>query len=95
MGKMLVGPVAKGVLTDGTAHVVSVAGAHMPLSVWVDPAEGDTVTVEYRMHPDAPWVDWAKGDVTDYADDVLDGPVDALRFTSAIGLGSVSAYGVA
>lgn len=95
MSKYLSGNQSSGVLADGTAVVVSLAGAVLPLAVWVNPAEGDTVTVEYRIDDDAPWQAWAAGAVTAYADDVLIGPVSDLRFTRTAGSGTTSAYGVA
>ena len=84
----------RGTLPDATPVVVDISGRSAPTTVWVDPATGDTVRVEYRVDSSAPWRVWDKGDVTAYADDVTDGPVGWLRFTRTDGAGTTSAYGV-
>ncbi len=87
---------AQGTLADGTPVVVSFSdGVRIPMTVWVNPAAGDTVRVEYRVDADAPWVAWPKGNATAYTDDSLDSPVSDLRFTRVAGSGTTSAYGVA
>ena len=83
-----------GVLLNSNPVEVSVVGKSSPITVWVSPESGDTVRVEYKVSPGAPWRIWDKGDVTTYADDVTDGPVGWLRFTRTDGTGTTSAYGV-
>lgn len=96
MSKYLDGNQSSGVLADGTAVVVSLTGAVLPLAVWVNPAAGDTVKTEYRVDAVAPWVEITDmSPATSYKDIALDGPVSDLRFTRTAGTGTTSAYGVA
>lgn len=82
-----------GTLVDGSAAIVDTGDVY-PLTVWVAPEAGDTVTVEYRVSSAAPWTAWAKGAATSYTDDVLVGPVAQLRFTRSAGSGTTSTFGV-
>lgn len=84
----------RGTLPDATPVVVDISGRPAPTTVWVAPAPGDTVRVEYRVGSSAPWRIWDKSDVTAYADDVTDGMISGLRFTRIDGTGTTSAYGV-
>lgn len=86
--------VVRGTLDDATPVVIDVSGRRPPLGVWVNPAAGDTVRVEYRIDSSMPWRSWEKGDVTAYADDVAECPLSHLRFTRIAGTGTTSAYGV-
>lgn len=96
MGKYNSGAFAGGVLVNGTAVVVSLIGCVSPVSVWVNPAVGDTVKTEYRVDAAAPWVEITDiSPATSYKDCVIDGPVSDLRFTRTAGAGTTSAYGVA
>lgn len=84
----------RNVLKDGAAIVMQLGGLDLPRTVWVNPAAGDTVTVEYREHLEAPWTAWPNGAVTAHSVDVIDSPVQALRFTRTAGSGTTSAYGI-
>lgn len=95
MSKRCSGEFTSGVLANGTAVVVKATGLELPATVWVDPAAGDTVTVEYQGGASASWVAWPNGAVTAYSAAVLDGAVYALRFTRSAGAGTTSKYGVA
>jgi len=96
MGKYNSGAFAGGVLANGTAVVVSLIGCVFPVSVWVNPAVGDTVKTEYRVDANAPWTEITDmSPATAYKDIALDGPVSDLRFTRTAGTGTTSAYGIA
>ena len=63
---------------------------HRPSSVGVSPGAGGTARVEYSLSTvaevkagTAKWRPWPYGDVSSDTDDVLDGPVTALRMTAA------------
>lgn len=88
------GPVSSGVLTSGSAVVVPMRGVGYPRTVWVNPAAGDTVTVEYQPGPGGPWVAWPNGAATAFSSAVIDAPVEGVRFTRSSGAGITSAYGV-
>ena len=95
MSKRCAGEMLAGVLTNGTPVVFKMVGVELPATVWVEPAAGDTVTVEYQGGGSASWVAWPNGAVTAYSAAVLDAPVYALRFTRSAGAGITSKYGVA
>lgn len=85
----------RGTLASGSPVEISLGGRRPPLTVWVNPAVGDTVRVEYRIDAAAPWTSWENGDVTSYSDIVFSGPISDLRFTRTSGSGTTSKYGVA
>lgn len=82
-----------GVLANGTAVPVPIAGLSLPLTVWVRPTNSDTVSVEYTVDG-TNWVAWPNGTVSAYSVDILDAPVLQVRFTRASGSGTTSAYGL-
>lgn len=82
-----------GVLTNSTPVQVDLAANTATLTVYVRPAAGDTVTVEYTLDG-TNWTAWDNGSVTAYSVDILDAPVLALRFTRTAGSGTTSAYGI-
>lgn len=82
-----------GVLTNSTPVKVDLAANTATLTVYVRPAAGDTVTVEYTLDG-TNWTAWDNGSVTAYSVDILDAPVLALRFTRSSGSGTTSAYGI-
>ena len=64
---------------------------HKPATVGVSPGSGGTALVEYTLAPYADveadpsavtWRAWPYGEVSTDTDDVLDGPVTALRTTA-------------
>lgn len=82
-----------GLLTSGSAVTVPVGALALPLTVWVRPGSGDTVTVQYSVDG-ANWVAWPNGAATAYSEDILDSQIHSLRFTRSSGSGTTSAYGV-
>ena len=82
-----------GLLVDGTAVVIPMRQCNYPATVQVVPAGGDTVTVEYSLDG-TNYVAWTNGAATATSIDVLDGPVQALRFTRSAGSGTTSRYTV-
>lgn len=85
---------SSGTLANGTPVVVATEGAPIPATVWVVPAAGDTVLVEYSLDSGVSYDNWAKGSVTARANDVLNSGVTHLRFTRTAGAGTTSTYGV-
>lgn len=84
-----------------TAAVVDMRGAACPCTVWVRPAAGNTLRVEYAVEDAAvttpanvQWFPWPNGDVNVASTGVLDSPVTALRFTRVGGLSDTNSYGV-
>jgi hypothetical protein len=94
VSKQIFGAVAGRALTDGSPQVVPLSGAVLPLTVWVNPVAGDTVTVEYQPGVNGPWLAWPNGAATAFSSAVLDAPVEALRFTRSAGAGITSTFGV-
>ncbi len=82
-----------GVLTNATPAEIDVSTNRGNMTVYVRPAAGDTVTVEYTLDG-TNWTAWDNGSVTAYSVDILDAPVLALRFTRSSGSGTTSAYGI-
>lgn len=81
-------------LVNGTPVVVSLAGAHMPATVWVVPVSGDTVLVEYSMDGGVTYENWPNGSVTARSKDALVSGATHLRFSRTVGSGTTSRYGV-
>jgi hypothetical protein len=81
--------------------VVNMIGASCPCSVWVKPASGNAMLVEYSVEDNATvnpaqvaWLPWPNGAVTTTTMAILDSPVTALRFSRTVGISSSNAYGV-
>lgn len=95
MTQKIIGPAfRRGVLLNGTAVVLDLVGLQLPATVWVQPAAGDTVTVEYRTDDAASWVAWTPGASTAFAKDTLTAPQASVRITRTVGSGTTSAYGI-
>jgi hypothetical protein len=88
------GLVFEGALPDGAEKVHAMRGLPIPCRVWVEPAAGDTVAVEYSYNNGKTWKPWANGPVTVNAEDGLDLGVTHLKFQRTAGEGVTSAYGV-
>lgn len=82
-------------LANGTPVIVPVPNIMLPITVWVNPAAGDGILVEYRVSADSPWKPWPAGTVTAYTEDARTCPVSDLRFTRASGSSTNSTIGVA
>ena len=83
-----------GTLGSGTAVPVAMAEVEFPSTVWVRPAAGDTVSVEYSCDGGTTYTAWSHGPVTAYTESVFDAPITHLRFQRTAGSGTTSAYGV-
>lgn len=83
-----------GVLANGNAVNVCVRGAAMPMTVWVRPTGGDTVTVSYSCDGGANYAVWPAGAVTVYTEDTLMSGVTHLRLQRTAGSGTASSWGV-
>jgi hypothetical protein len=91
------GLVNEGTLADGTAVEIVCEDYKPPLTVWAEPAGGDTVTVTYKSGRTATaqaWPNGTAGAVTAYAEDVLLGPVYSVLFQRTAGSGTTSKFGV-
>lgn len=68
-------------LDDDAEHIaVLPRDTVYPRLVWVDPDDGETVSVRYRATANAPWQTPEGGDATAYTEWVLDAPVQAVSF---------------
>lgn len=85
---------ASGVLTSATPAILNVREADIPLTVWVVPASGDTVLVEYSMDNGVTFENWPNGSVVARAKDTLVSGITHLRFSRTAGAGTTSTYGV-
>jgi hypothetical protein len=81
-------------LANGVAVVVPMLGASIPSTVWVVPAAGDTVLVEYSMDNGVTFENWPNGSVTARSKDTLVSGITHLRFSRTVGSGTTSTYGV-
>jgi len=81
-------------LADGTAVVVEAKWLDYPLTVWVNPVAGDTVTVSYSCDGGTTYANWPSGAVTAYTEDVLVSGVTHLKVQRTAGSGTTSTYGV-
>lgn len=92
--RIMHGQVFKGVLANGTAVEKNVgAGWPLPLTVWVDPASGDTVRVRYSTDGGVNWRTSSISGATAYQETVFDSGITALEFQRTGGSGTTSAYG--
>jgi hypothetical protein len=82
------------VLLNGTPVVMQMVGIPIPTTVWVVPAAGDTVLVEYSMDGGATYENWPNGSVTARSEDSLVSGVTQLRFSRTAGSGVTSTYGI-
>ena len=83
-----------GTLTDGTARTVDLRGVAQPLSVWVRPVAGDSITVSYSYDLGANWTVWPNGVATVALMDSLVSGITTLQFQRTAGAGVTSTYGV-
>jgi hypothetical protein len=83
-----------GVLANATPVVVNMKDAPLPATIWVKPAAGDTVLIEYSLDNGATFADWPLGGMAAEAEDILDSGVTHLRATRTIGAGTTSSFGV-
>jgi hypothetical protein len=83
-----------GTLADGDAVELVLTGYQLPATVWVEPANGDTVTVTYKTSKDATAQPWPNGDATAYSEDSLVSPIYSVLFQRIDGAGTTSKYGV-
>lgn len=83
-----------GVLANGNAQVFSAVGMPLPATVWVNPANGDTVTVSYSLDNGVTYTEWEQGAATSLTADVLVGGVTNLKFQRTAGSGTTSTFGV-
>jgi hypothetical protein len=81
-------------LPPGSTLTENMQGVLAPYTVWVEPATGDTVTVEYRTAQGKDWQAWPPGPVTSYAEHRLGSQIHSLRYSSSGGA-SGSQCGVA
>jgi hypothetical protein len=88
------GLMISGVLADGNAVTHAMRGMPLPCRVWVKPAAGDTVAVEYSSDNGVSYDPWPNGPVTANAEDGLDLGVTHLKFQRTAGAGVTSTYGV-
>lgn len=88
------GQVFKGTLGSGTAVEKNVGGGWpLPMTVWVDPAGGDTVRVRYSTDGGVNWRTSTIAGATAYQETVFDSGITALEFQRTGGSGTTSAYG--
>lgn len=76
---------ALGDFKHGEEIEVTVGHRDFPMTVWVAPAGGDTVKVQYRTHEGAPWADWDNGTVSAYSDLAFIGPIRFLKYIRVSG----------
>jgi hypothetical protein len=69
-------------LPPGATLMEIVQGVLAPYTVWVEPATGDEVTVEYRVSAAQAWQAWPSGPVTAYAENRIRSNIHSIRFTS-------------
>lgn len=60
-----------------------------PVNILALPGSGGTILVEWQMAAGGAWTAWPYGAVSTKTQDLLQGPVYALRFTAAIANGIV------
>jgi hypothetical protein len=60
-----------------------------PATVFANPGSGGTLLVEYRISPAGSWIAWPDGTVAVDTVYLLNGPVEALRFTALLADGTV------
>lgn len=94
MPNYMPGLVLTGTLTDGNAQTVSLRGMPFPLTVWVQPTNGDTITVSYSRDNGASYTTWPAGAVTANSDDALDSGYTHLKFQRTAGSGATSTWGL-
>ena len=99
LGKITVmkGLFLDGVLTSDTAITHDMKWAPQPLSVWVNPVAGDTITVSYSLDNGATYTAWSLGAITSASTDkslVFYSGITHLRFQRTAGTGVTSTYGV-
>lgn len=68
-------------LIVGTPYIISLADLFFgDMTIAVTPGTLGTIAVHYRVTPTSEWIAWPIGTVAVYTEDVLEGPVDALKF---------------
>jgi len=82
----------RGTLADGTAVVLELADAVVPMTVFLNPAVGDTVTYSHSCDGGTTYT--VRGAVTAYTEDVLDSGITHLKVQRTAGSGNTSTYGV-
>ena len=90
----MIGLFATGILVNGSPLIIPMLGAPLPALVWVRPAIGDTVLMEYSTDNGVNYASWPNGSVTVYSEDALILGVTHLRVTRTAGTGITSTYGV-
>ena len=83
---------------DGVA-IINMTKAPIPATVWVVPAENDTVAVSYSLDGGVTYKPWANGAVTSVSTDaekelVFYSGITHLKFERTAGDGENSTYGV-
>lgn len=81
-----------GVLGDGDAVVVGMAGVFLPRTVWRNAVPGDAVRIRYRVDSAAPWVEYSNG--AGYIEHTLEAPLHEIEFQRISGSGTTSVWGV-
>lgn len=88
------GVFCKGVLVDGTAVEVSLIGAPIPATLWVNPVAGDTVNLWISFDNGVSWLEWDEGACTSLTATSLNSGGTKLKAQRTAGTGITSTFGV-
>lgn len=97
MNNQMTGLLHTGTLVDGTAQTIAIHDLPLPLTVWVRPFAGDTVTVSYSTDDGANYQVWPNGTagaVTAYSEDALISGATYIKFQRTAGSGTTSSWGL-
>ena len=83
-----------GTLVDGEEVEVSMVGAPLPATLWVNPAAGDTVNLWISFDNGASWLEWEEGACTILTATSLNSGATNLKAQRTAGSGTTSTFGV-
>ena len=85
---------ASGTLIDGVAVEISMVGAPLPATLWVNPTEGDTVNLWISFDNGASWLEWEEGACSVLTATSLNSGATNLKGQRVLGTGTTSTFGV-
>jgi len=87
--------VLSGVLTSGTAVILSAKDLPLPATVWVEPVAGDTVTISFSLNGGLTYNTCIPNVVTTvpYYNSLVTG-ITNIKFQRTAGSGTTSTFGV-
>lgn len=84
----------RAILKDGNGVIISMAGASIPSTLWVNPVAGDTVNLWVSFDNGGNWLQWDNGPVTTLSALTLSSGCTHIKAQRTVGTGVTSTFGV-